>query len=142
MNEDNDDLERLGHKLGRALRTGSSEGAPASLRARIRAATAKEMILPSWRWAAAAACAVALVAIGVWQMPQAPQLVTKAEMDVDVWERQVERPLLLLEAARELEEENQFVAVELYREACSTATHPVVAWLAANEVSRLENNQF
>ena len=147
MNENDDDLEQLGRKLGRALRTDEVKSTPLSLRAQIRAATNKEAVLPSWRWAAAAAGVALLMAIIVWKMPHgsqtgAQQGVAVTMEEVALLERAALRPLLLLEAGSELETENRYIAVELYREACATATHPVVAWLAASEVRRLEEELF
>ncbi len=143
MSEDNNDLEQLGRKLGRALRTSNPEGAPASLRAQIRRATTNEMILPGtasfWRWIAAPAFALALIAVVVWQMPRDAR---QSVANIAALEREFARPLLLLEAAIELEEDNHLIAMEVYREACSTATHPAVAWMAANEVRRLEGDSF
>ena len=147
MNENENDLEQLGRKLGRTLRTGATESAPPSLRAQIRAATNKEAVLPSWRWAAAAVSVALLMIVIVWQMPRPSETVENRCIsipmeEVALLERQTLRPLLLLEAGSELEKENLYIAVELYREACATATHPVVAWLAASEVRRLEEELF
>lgn len=147
MAQENNDREQLGRRLGGALRAHGADCAPASLRAQIRAATAAKTRWPSWRWLAAAACAAVLVTVALWLPSPPPAPIAEgdeasSEERVRWLEHALLHPLLLLEAAAEWEGENEWIAAELYREACATAVHPVVAWLAAYEASRFDENEL